>query len=247
MPTALAKSSSKGNSERSRLVGRVRGSPFPPRTYTLKMTRTVRVPVRVVQSSEYNTAAFETEGDRPQAEHSHVADWAQLDMLPDVEETVTATTGGMQADSATAEGQASGPEEWRDRALRLQAEMDNYRRRQRRLAQDQVEEERERLLNAFLRIVDDLERALEAPTGDAEGLRQGVELTHRAALQLLGKEGVEQIQAKGQPFDPEWHEAIAAAHRNGSQVGPNTVVQVMESGYRLGDRLLRPAKVIVAL
>jgi molecular chaperone GrpE len=216
-------------------------------TYTLNMTRTVRVPVKVLKPSESNSTALEAENDRLQAEYSHTADRAQVESSLDVGETVTATAGEMQTDAVPAEGQPGALEEWRDRALRLQAEMDNYRKRQRRLAEDQVEAERERLLNAFLQIVDDLERALAAPTGDAGGLRQGVELTHHAALQLLRKEGVEQIEAKGQPFDPEWHEAIATVGRNGSQVGPDTVVQVMEPGYRLGDRLLRPAKVIVAL
>ncbi len=167
---------------------------------------------------------------------------------PQVEEIAVVPTTGLAAKRTEPEPEKQDESEvWRDRTLRLQAEMDNYRKRQQRLAQDQIEGERQRLLTAFLRVVDDLERALAAATGDTEGLRQGVELTHRAALQLLGKEGVEQIQAMGQSFDPEWHEAIATVGRNGSQVGPDTVVQVMEPGYRLGDRLLRPAKVIVAL
>jgi molecular chaperone GrpE len=167
-------------------------------------------------------------------------------------------------------------DEWRERALRLQAEMSNYRQRQQRLAQDQIEVERQRLLGAFLQVVDDLERALatpadstpllpsgasplsEAPSEDGDGLRRGIELTHRAALQLLKKEGVEPIPAHGQPFDPNWHEAVATrqvareavgtgAADNGSDIVANTVVQVLEPGYRLGDQLLRPAKVVVAV
>lgn len=137
--------------------------------------------------------------------------------------------------------------DWHDRALRLQAEMDNFRRRQQRLAHDQIETERQRLLSAFLEVADNLERALAAPTGDGEGLRRGVQLTHRAASQLLQKEGVEQIEALNQAFDPAWHEAVATIGRNGTDASPNTVVQVMEPGYRLGDQLLRPAKVVVAV
>jgi molecular chaperone GrpE len=138
-------------------------------------------------------------------------------------------------------------EEWRTRALRLMAEQDNYRKRQQRLAKDQIEEERQRLLSAFLPLVDDLERALATPAGDDEALRQGIKLTHQAALQLLRKEGVEPIEAQNQTFDPNWHEAVATTGRNGATVQPSTVVNVVQTGYRSGDKLLRPAKVIVAL
>jgi molecular chaperone GrpE len=125
--------------------------------------------------------------------------------------------------------------------------MENYRKRQQRLAQEKIEVERERLLTAFLRVIDDLERALEAPgTGD-QGLRQGVELTRRAALQALDKEGVKPIEALHQPFDPQWHEAVATVGRDGADLPANTVAKVVAPGYRLGDRLLRPAKVVVAV
>lgn len=144
-------------------------------------------------------------------------------------------------------------EGWRDRALRLQADMENYRRRQQRLAQDATEAERERLLNAFLQVVDDLERALATPAAgekrvpSAESLRRGVELTHRAAVQLLQKEGVEPIEAEQQPFDPNWHEAVATVGRNGHDLDADTIIEVVEPGYRLDGRLLRPAKVVVAI
>jgi molecular chaperone GrpE len=143
-------------------------------------------------------------------------------------------------------GTAGEAEGWREQALRLQAEMGNYRKRQQRLAQEQIEEERRRLLGAFLGVVDDLERALNAPQDGGDGLRQGVKLTHRAAMQLLQKEGVEPISAQNQPFDPNWHEAVATIGR-GSDMPSETVVRVMEPGYRLGERLLRPARVIVAV
>jgi molecular chaperone GrpE len=138
-------------------------------------------------------------------------------------------------------------------AARLQAEMDNFRKRQQRLAADQTETERRRLLADYLHVVDDLERALSAPDRDDEALRQGVALTHRAALKLLQREGVEPVQAMGQPFDPNWHEAVAtvsaldAAANNGRQPDSDTVIQVLEPGYRQGDRLLRPARVVVAV
>ncbi|MEJ2733100.1 MAG: nucleotide exchange factor GrpE [Anaerolineae bacterium] len=173
-----------------------------------------------------------------------------------------------QTGAAPMPGTADQAEEWRDRALRMQADMDNYRKRQQRWAQDQIEAERHRLLNAYLQVVDDLERALTAAGGDdappdhgtgvhpaglgpaglhGAGLRTGVELTHRAALQFLQKEGVEPIEARHQPFDPNWHEAVATTSRNGSGLPSGTIIEVLETGYRLDGRLLRPAKVVVAV
>jgi molecular chaperone GrpE len=141
----------------------------------------------------------------------------------------------------------AGDVDWQDLALRLQAEMDNYRKRQQRLAQDQIQAERERLLRGFLSAADDLERALAAPAGDVHGLREGVQLTHREILQWLRQAGVERIQAQNQRFDPNWHEAVSAIPYDGSGAAPGTVIKVLEPGYRLGDRLLRPARVIVAV
>lgn len=138
-------------------------------------------------------------------------------------------------------------QEWRDRALRLQAEMDNFRKRQQRLAQQEIDAERQRLLRAFLRVVDDLERALEAPASERDDIRRGVQVTHSAALQLLQHEGVEKIQALGEPFDPTWHEAVATTPTTSIDASPNTVAHVMEPGYRIGDQLLRPSKVVVAV
>ena len=136
-------------------------------------------------------------------------------------------------------------EEWRDRALRLQAEMENFRKRQQRMAEMRILEERERLLRAFLVVTDNLERALGAGKVDVDSLRRGVSVTYEAAMRLLDQEGVEPIAAEGQPFDPVWHEAMGSLP-SGGEVEPGTVVEVVQRGYRLGDRLLRPARVIVA-
>lgn len=137
-------------------------------------------------------------------------------------------------------------EMWRDRALRLQAEIENFRKRQRRLAQDQVEANRARLLRSFLMIADDLERALEAAGGENGVLREGVEVTQRSLRQLLKQEGVEPIRAAGEPFDPTWHEAVGTVPPEQAGAERGTVVGVTRTGYRLNGRLLRPARVIVA-
>jgi molecular chaperone GrpE len=136
---------------------------------------------------------------------------------------------------------------WRDQAIRLQADMDNYRKRQRRLARDEVNAERRRLYDSFFLIIDNLERALAAsPEGDGS-LREGVALTYRTAVQLLSKEGVEPIDTTGHPFDPAWHEAVATQDRGPAGAAPGYVVDVVQTGYRMGDELLRPARVIVAV
>jgi len=135
---------------------------------------------------------------------------------------------------------------WRDRAQRLQAEMDNFRKRQQRLTDERIAADRERLLRAFLGVADDLERALNTDGTDAESLRQGVDLTYQTMSKLLEKEGAKPIQAQGQPFDPLWHEAMGAVPHEHADAEPDTVVRVVQAGYRLEDRLLRPARVVVA-
>jgi len=150
-----------------------------------------------------------------------------------------------EVEDAVAEEVEPDLEMWRDRALRLQAEMDNFRKRQRRTAEARVLEERERLLRAFLEVVDNLERALVSDEVNVGSLKRGVEVTHQAATRLLDQEGVEPVAAEGQAFDPDWHEAMGTLPAGG-ELEPGTVVEVVQRGYRLGDRLLRPARVIVA-
>lgn len=138
-------------------------------------------------------------------------------------------------------------EDWRGHALRLQAEMENYRKRQRRLAEEQIEIEQDRLLEAFSKVIDDLERALQASSSHGQGLQQGVQIIHDEAIKLLGREGVEKIEAQDRPFDPNWHEAMMTVPSRDLGVPPNTVVRVVEPGYRRDGRLLKPARVVVGV
>jgi molecular chaperone GrpE len=138
-------------------------------------------------------------------------------------------------------------EVWRDRALRLQAEIENYRKRQRRLAAEEIAGERKRLLDAFAHVADDLRRALDAGESDVKGLREGVALTYRNLVYLLDREGVKPIEAQGERFNPALHEAVATVPHAEAGVQPQTVIEVTERGYTMGDRLLRPARVIVAV
>ena len=138
--------------------------------------------------------------------------------------------------------------DWQETAQRLQAEMDNFRKRQERRADESIARERERLLSLFLPVVDNFTRALVHQNGtqldEAGGVvRQGVELTHRELMRVLAAEGVTQLETIGQAFDPAWHEAVATIP---AEVEPGTVVEQVEAGYKVGDKLLRPAKVVVA-
>jgi molecular chaperone GrpE len=132
-----------------------------------------------------------------------------------------------------------------DRLLRLAAEFDNFRKRVDRDRKEQAEAAIAAALEDLLPVIDNLERALEAPTGgDAEVYRKGVELIHRQMTDLLRKRGVTPIEAVGADFDPRMHQAVthelSAQHRDGE------VMEEVRRGYMLGDRLLRPAMVKVA-
>jgi molecular chaperone GrpE len=137
----------------------------------------------------------------------------------------------------------AGEPDWQALALRLQADMGNFRKRQTRRADEAIDTERERLLRLILPVADNLARALSHDGQEDESLRRGVELTYRELMRLLKAEGVTRIEALGQPFTPELHEAVATI-ATGARVG--TIVEEVEVGYKLGNKLLRPARVVVA-
>jgi len=132
-----------------------------------------------------------------------------------------------------------------DRLLRTAAEFDNYRKRIDRERRDLAEFAAADVLTELLPIIDNFERALQAPASpDAEAFRKGVELIHRQMLDLLRKRGVKPIEALGADFDPNFHEAVM--HEASSDHREGEVMQELQRGYTLGDRLLRPAMVKVA-
>ncbi len=134
-------------------------------------------------------------------------------------------------------------DEYLDALQRLKAEFDNYRKRAARDQESLVARAHERLVGTLLPVLDDLERALEA-VRDHEGakLEEGVRLVHRALADTLTKEGLVEVPTEGQ-FDPHSHEALLAQP---SESEEGTVIQVLQKGYRLGDRVLRPARVVVS-
>ena len=130
-----------------------------------------------------------------------------------------------------------------DRLLRTAAEFDNYRKRMDRDRRELAEYTAGEVMTELLPIIDNLERALQAASQD-DPLRKGVELIHRQMLDILRKRGVKPIEALGTDFDPNFHQAViheaSAVHREGE------VMEELQRGYVVGDRLLRPAMVKVA-
>ena len=140
-------------------------------------------------------------------------------------------------------------DDYRDRLLRSIAEFDNYRKRIERERRELAEFVSFEILHDLLPLVDDLERALAAAPGEGSAqtvasYRTGVELIYKQLAELLRKRNVTAIEAKGADFDPHVHQAVASepstTHRD------NEVIEELRRGYRLGERLLRPAMVKVA-
>ena len=131
-----------------------------------------------------------------------------------------------------------------DDLRRVAADFDNYRKRVVREQTQLLARAGERVVVKLLPVLDDLERALDAAEHHEEAkVLEGVRMTKDALAGLLASEGVEEIVAEG-PFDPHVHEALLARPAEG--VEPGSIIQVVQRGYRLGDAVLRPARVIVA-
>ena len=134
----------------------------------------------------------------------------------------------------------------REAMLRMQAEMDNLRKRLTREAEKSRKFALERIMKDLLQVLDSMERGLEVADdgATAESLREGQGLTLKMLAKVLQDHDLEVIDPAGQPFDPEWHEAMTVAPSG--DVEENTVLEVLQKGYRLHDRLIRPAMVVVS-
>lgn len=135
-------------------------------------------------------------------------------------------------------------DEYLQLAQRVQADFDNFRRRNSQTRADAYEDGVRETVAALLPVVDNLERAMDAAQthGDGEGLKAGVEMTLKQMLDILSKKGLSEIPALGEPFDPEVHNAVMRVEEG----EPGTVLEVFEKGYRLKDRVIRYAMVKVA-
>jgi len=139
------------------------------------------------------------------------------------------------------EEQQPAPED--DRLLRLAADFENYKKRAARERREYVALANERLIGELIPILDDLERALSAAEEHQEAqLEDGVRLVHRSLAALLERHGVKPIETEGK-FDPHVHEALLSQP---SEAEEGSVIDVVQKGYKLGERVVRPARVVVA-
>jgi len=180
---------------------------------------------------------------------------AMRDAVAAVEEVERGTPGDPPAGAAgAAQPEESSEEETaklrreiadlRDRSMRTLADFDNFRKRAEREKQEQKKYALVEPLRDFLEIMDNLALAL-AAAGSAEDLKRGIEMIHRQMTDLLRRFGAQEISALGQPFDPALHEAVS--REEDPAVKAPTVTGEMRRGYRIHDRLLRPAMVKVSV
>ena len=132
----------------------------------------------------------------------------------------------------------------KDQFARLAAEYDNYRKRTAKEKETLYQDAKAETIKEFLAVYDNLERAANAPGGEEDPHKKGLEMIFTQYKELLKKLGVEEIAAQGQPFDPERHEAVM--HIDDENFGENEVAQVFQAGFLLGDKVIRHAVVQVA-
>jgi len=173
------------------------------------------------------------------AEQAAVEDSTAAETAPETEEAL--------AQDASVEAPAE--PDWKDVALRKAAEVENLRKQSAQRVQKASRDGMRRVAAELLPALDDFERALahaEAEEGDAEHhLTAGIRLVQQKMLEALKRAGIESYSPKGEPFDPHLHEAVAQ-HPAGDGAQPGTVLEVVQNGYRLGEDVLRPARVVVA-
>ena len=165
------------------------------------------------------------------------------DTMSDVEAQDADTLA--DGESAATETMSAEQVDWRDKYLRLQAEFDNYRKRTLKEKMDLVENGGRDVLTRFISVRDDIQRAVTAmdKSDDIEALRGGVNLIANKFVETLKQKNVVEMDAKGKDFDPDFYEAVANFAAGEENKGK--VIDVVEAGYMLNDKVLRFAKVVV--
>jgi molecular chaperone GrpE len=137
-------------------------------------------------------------------------------------------------------------EETHQRMLRVQADFDNFRRRTRQEKEEMAKYASLTLITQLLPVLDNFERAMAASrqSDDVEALAKGIEMVYRQLFQVLEQEGLKPIEAVGQPFNPEFHEAVM--REDSGEHGEDTVIEELQKGYMLKDKVIRPSMVKVS-
>jgi molecular chaperone GrpE len=182
---------------------------------------------------------MEKKGERGEASAEHTEQEKKDKKKRSSEEIIT------ELEAALQKAQEEAQENY-DRLLRTSADFENYKKRITKEKADLIRYGNEKLIKELLPVIDNLERALEHASGEGEqeGIKGGVELTLQQFSQILQRFGVTPIAAEGERFDPTRHEAIM--EQVTGDYNPGHVVSELEKGYLLNDRLVRPAKVVVA-
>jgi molecular chaperone GrpE len=177
----------------------------------------------------------------------------------DVSEAPVVVEEGVEQEAGAAEDVAAEPEEeldevgqlnkqlkeWQDTAVRVTADLDNYRKRMAREKTDLIRYGNQSLLEELLPVLDNFEMGLQAAAQDESSMIfQGMQMVKKQLDDFLSGQGVEEIPAEGVVFDPNVHEAVS--QEESTEVECGSVLRVMRRGFRMGDRLLRPANVVVA-
>lgn len=166
------------------------------------------------------------------------------------DEIVTEETGEVSTEEADAQKEAADPEtlkaeneELKDQLLRKMAEFDNFKKRTLREKDELYNFAKANCVETILGVIDNFERALQTECSD-ENFKKGVEMIFQQFLNTLEKLGVEEIEALNQPFNPEYHNAVNQIEDENFE--ENTVCQVFQKGYKIGDKVVRHAMVVVA-
>ena len=177
------------------------------------------------------------------------------EQIPTVEETLEASEEALEQAQESVEEDIeallaesrSEAEKHKDMALRIQADMENLRRRTRLDVENAHKYALDKFVNALIPAMDSMEMGMDAATKEGasiDSIREGIDITFKQLLDVLGEFNVERIDPKGEKFDPQLHEAMTMIPSPEHE--SNTVVDVIQKGYTLNERLVRPARVIVA-
>ena len=191
--------------------------------------------------SEKKTIKIETDSEKVKSKETEPEQTTPDDKI------INGEDDPMKALEAKFEAKEKEAEENYDRLLRLSAEFENYKKRSSREIDEFRKFANQSLIKEMLSVVDNLELAMNSTNSHEainKDLLQGLEMTHREILKVFEKFNVKPIDAKGQPFDPTFHEAVMQEETN--DYAKNTVINEMQRGYMIHERLLRPSMVVVA-